>query len=79
MKAERSNEWLKGGTSLYCLKQRDDFDEESRKVVLCGRTWIIKTRSDQVFYQGGTRIRLNVFIKMSCLPFERSGNNGQTG
>ncbi len=47
MRTDRSEEWLKGGTSFYCLKKRDEKDESERGVVLRGRTWVIKALSDQ--------------------------------
>jgi len=46
MRTDQSEEWLKGGTSFYCLKKRDEKDESERGVVLRGRTWVIKALSD---------------------------------
>lgn len=46
MRTDRSEEWLKGGTSFYRLKKRDEKDESERGVVLRGRTWVIKAISD---------------------------------
>ena len=46
MRTDRSNEWLKGGTSYYYLQTRKEKEDADRSVVLCGRTWVIKSLSD---------------------------------
>ncbi len=46
MRTDRTEEWLKGGSSFYGLIKRDEKDESERVVVLRGRTWVIKALSD---------------------------------
>ena len=46
MQTKETKRWMRGGGSLYCLNGRSGAEETDRKVVLSGRTWVIRPVTD---------------------------------